>query len=212
MATEVEARFRVDAPDRVAWLSSVAALGDIELGPARTVDEVDRYLDTDGHALAVAGWACRLRTRGELVTVSLKGPAVMAPSGGGVHRRPEIEGPATPSQDPRTWPPSDARDRVDHLRAGAPLHELLALRQVRTERTVSRHGARFATLTVDAVTVDEAGVIRGPFHVVEVELDDAATDREADLEELAAALAAEPGLAPDRLTKLERAIELLGGR
>jgi inorganic triphosphatase YgiF len=211
MPTEVEARFRADGRDRVAWLSSVTALGNVELGPARTFEEVDRYLDTDARALAEAGWACRLRTRGNLVTISLKGPAVVAPSGRGIHRRPEVEGPATPSEDPRTWPPSDARERVDRLRAGAPLREVLALRQVRTERTVSRRGAPFATLSIDEVTVDRAGLIRGPFHVVEVELDDVTPDGEEGLADLAVALA-ERGLAPDRLTKLERAIELLAGR
>ena len=55
------------------WRSS-ESLGRAVLGPARTVDETDRYLDTDDGRLAAALWACRLRSREGTTRISLKGP------------------------------------------------------------------------------------------------------------------------------------------
>jgi inorganic triphosphatase YgiF len=215
MPTEIEARFRADGPAPLARLAAASTLGGADLGPARTFDEVDVYLDTAVGALAVARWACRLRTRDGRAIASLKGPPEAPPSGGGIHRRPEVEGPATASHDPADWPSSPARDLVDGLRHGEPLVERLTLRQVRTERRVTSDGIPLAVLSIDAVTVQRHGEAMGDFHVVELELvadaGDAST-RMRQLVELAGVIATEPGLAPDRLSKLERALQLAGGR
>lgn len=208
MPTEVEARFRADGPRPLRDLATADHLGRARLGAARAFDEVDAYLDTEAGALSDARWACRLRTRGGRTVVSMKGPPEASPAGG-IHRRPEVEGPATPSRDPSEWPPSPARDLVDRLRGGARLVERLTLHQRRTERDVVLEPNRVvATLSLDEVRAVAPGAELGTFAVVEVELV-AGDDRdEGALRELAAALAARPGLRPDPQTKLERALEL----
>jgi inorganic triphosphatase YgiF len=214
MPIEVEARFRATGPTPLARLANISTLADgaAEFGAAITFEEVDTYLDTAAATLAAARWACRLRARDGRVTVSLKGPAETPPSVGGVHRRPEVEGPATASHDPGDWPASPARDLVERLRQGAPLVERLALHQVRTERRVTLDGSTLAVLSLDAVSVHHVGGVRGTFHVVELELSSESGGREAELAELARRIAAEPGLAPDRLSKLERALEIVDAR
>jgi inorganic triphosphatase YgiF len=215
MPTEVEARFRADGPERLARLATLPALQAVAgagLGQPRTFDEVDTYLDTADGALATARWACRLRERDGRITASLKGPPEAPPSSDGIHRRPEVEGPAAASHDPAQWPPSPARDLVDDLRRGDPLVERLSLRQVRTERAVTVTGATLATLSLDTVTVHRHGAVHGRFHVVELELAAGSAEQEVELAELARAVGAEPGLRPDHLSKLEHALELIGER
>lgn len=212
MPTEIEARFRADDLDRLDRLAEIPTIGEATLGPARTFDEVDTYLDTQGGALSAARWACRLRRRDEALTVSLKGPPEAAAAGGWLHRRPEVEGPASASGDPADWPPSEARDLVDRLRGGEPLAERLTLRQRRTERRVTLGGSILATLSLDAVRVERGGRAHGSFCVVELELTAGASGREDDVARVAAALAAREMLAPDPLTKLERALALVEAR
>jgi inorganic triphosphatase YgiF len=218
MPTEVEAKLRADGPEPLERLAAIPTLGQAELGPATTVEEIDTYLDTADGAFATARWACRLRARNAVVTISLKG-AADGPESGGIHRRPEVEAPATASRDPADWPPSPARDLVDRLRGGNELVERLTLRQLRTERAVTMGAATIGTLSLDAVTVRVGDEERGRFHVVELELAADTVDiadgeggegGEGGLAELAQALAARRGLVPDRLTKLERALELIG--
>ena len=207
MAIEVEARFRVEDPEALDRLAAIDRLGAADLGVAEKVDETDSYLDTADGALGAERWACRLRRRHGRHTLSLKGPA--APGADGwLHRRPEVEGPATKDLVPERWPPSEARDLLDRLRGGRPLVERLALRQVRTEREVTLHGQRIGVLSVDDVTVIVGGDEVGAFGIVELELAPSLAGDEGALPGLAAALAAIGGLAAEPRSKLERAVEL----
>ena len=211
MPTEIEAKFRADGPDALDRLASVRELGTALLGTPRTVAEVDRYLDTVDLRLASARWACRLRSRDGGVRVSLKGPAEADAPADGLHRRPEIEGPATESLDPSGWPASPARAHLEALCAGATLRERFRLEQQRTERTVhTRDGREVGMLTLDVV--DVLDVMRGTsvatLHVVELEL--AADGDEGSLLGIAAALERMEGLVPEPRTKFEHALELLG--
>ena len=212
MAIEVEARFRVTDPDALADLAALPRLGAATLGDAIGVEEVDDYLDTDDGALSAARWACRLRRRGTSVIVSLKGPPD-AGTGGWLHRRPEVEGPATPELSPERWPPSEARGLLDRMRGERPLVVQLTLRQHRTERRVLDDAGRMlGTLSLDDVRVIDRGREAGRFGIVEVEL---AEDGEAGaraLASIAADLATRPGLVGEPRSKLERAIELIGTR
>ncbi|MEO8245817.1 MAG: CYTH domain-containing protein [Chloroflexota bacterium] len=181
-------------------------LGPAELGETLVNDETDRYLDTVDRRLHAAAWACRLRTRrvaGEARTfVSLKGPA--AAVAGALHRRPELEGPATDDLDPVHWPPSAARDLVDRLRDGGGLVEFLRLTQRRLERAVTIDGARIGTLSLDDVVAHRGSQELGMLRAAELEL--GAGDGEAWLPELAAALERVEGLATDHRSKLEHAL------
>lgn len=209
MAIEVESKFRAADQRTLKRLSTVDRLGHALLGAPSVAQELDRYLDTAEGRLASAGWACRLRTRVDLTIVSLKGTAASTVDDrSGLHRRPEIEGPATDDIAPAAWPPSAAVDLLLAVTGGAPLAERLRLDQRRTERPVLVDGHRVATLSLDEVRVlDSALGSIGRLLVVELEHADGA--REEDLVAVADALRAEPGLAPDPLTKLEHAIRLI---
>jgi inorganic triphosphatase YgiF len=209
MATEVEARFWASGPPPLASLAAAPRLGPAELGAATASSEVDVYVDTVDGALATAQWACRLRTRDERVTLSLKGPPDPA-TGGWLHRRPEAEGPATEQRDPRAWPPSPARDLLERLTAGAPLVERFVLQQQRVERAVIPRALRIGTLSLDTVDVEHGGAQVGRLHVVELELS-AGIEDETILHPLARELEAVAGLAPEPRTKLERALALIDG-
>lgn len=207
MPTEVEARFSASGPRPLAALTLLDRIGPAELGPATSSSEVDVYLDTIGGALAEARWACRLRTRGGRVTLSLKGPPDSA-AVGWLHRRPEVEGPATEERDPGSWPPSRARDLLARLTDGAPLVERFVLHQHRVERSVARRHRRVGTLSIDTVDVRHQGAPVGRLHVVELELS-AGTEDETVLEPLAEEIGRIEGLAPEPRTKLERALALI---
>jgi inorganic triphosphatase YgiF len=205
---EIELKLRAD-DGALRRLASASALGPAGLGRPRPVDELDAYLDTADGRLAAAGWACRLRSRDGRRWISLKGPAEHA-HGDDLHRRPEVEG-AAPDGDagrPDAWPPSPARDLARRLAGDAPLRERLVLRQHRIERTVLLENTAVGTLSLDRVRVEVAGSSRGGFAVVELE---AALGVDAGrLDATLEALRAVPGLTPEPLSKLERA--LLPGR
>ncbi len=211
MAIEVEARFRATDPDALTRLASDPRLGTADLGPASDIEEIDEYLDTSDGALAAARWACRLRRRGATVIVSLKGPPD-AGTAGWLHRRPEVEGPATAEPRPERWPQSEARELLDRMRAGKALIVRLTLRQRRRERDVARNGVRLGVLSVDEVAVVTEGWTAGKFAIVELELEDAAKESSRALAGLAAELAGIDGLVAEPRSKLERALEMIGGR
>ncbi len=207
MAIEVEARFRVTDPSAVASLSDTSHLGEAELGPPTAFEETDAYLDTADGALEAARWACRLRQRRGIAIVSLKGPPESG-TGGWLHRRPELEGPATPEPVPERWPPSNARTLLDRLRGGNRLVVRLTLRQHRTERVVTVDGVSAGVLSLDDVTVLGPDGPVGSFGIAELELADGATAER--LPALAEALAAIDGLEAEPRSKLESALELMG--
>jgi inorganic triphosphatase YgiF len=206
---ESELKFQAETDADLQALATPGRLGPATLGPARTVEEVDRYLDTAGHDLGRARWAARLRTRDGVTRISLKGPPQHA-EGATLHERPELEGPVGEGIDPAAWPPSPASELLLDLSGGAPLSERLQLVQQRTEREVLLDGRRVGLLSLDRVRVERAGSEVGILRVVELELAPEALGEGVDPELLERALTARPGLAPDRLSKLERALALIG--
>lgn len=209
MPVEVEARFRADRAERLDELADAPTLGEATLGAAETFNETDRYLDTADGRLAAARWACRLRTRGDAHLVSLKGPPEASGSGW-LHRRPEVEGPATDTADPAAWPDSEARRFLESLAQGQPLRVRVRLDQRRTQRPVMLDGGRLGTLTLDRVTVASQQGAVGELLIVELELAAPEPAAIVSLERLAAALQDVEGLTPEPRTKLERALELIG--
>jgi inorganic triphosphatase YgiF len=213
---EAELKFRAESEAPLLALAAAARLGPAHLGPPRSFEELDRYLDTADGRLAAARWACRLRTRDRETLLSLKGPAQHR-AGSLLHLRPEIEGPAGAGLEPAEWPPSNARDRLLELAGGEPLRERLALRQQRTERSVDLDEAPIGTLSLDACIVMHEGAARGRLLVVELELHDPAAAGAGSASgevvgELASALLAVPGLSADRASKLERALTMIAER
>ena len=209
MSPALETELKLLAQDAaLRALAAVDRLGPATLAAPRTVEELDVYLDTRSGALAAERWACRLRSREDRRTISCKGPAEHPP-GSALHRRPEVDGPAPagPMRGAAGWPPSDARDLVLRLAGDEPLVERVTLRQRRTERTAVADGRDIATLSLDRVSVERGGAALGAFAVVELELGDGVDA--ASIDEVMAALLAWPGLVPDGLSKLERALALV---
>jgi inorganic triphosphatase YgiF len=205
---EVELKLRAETDAPLRTLAAAARLGPAALGPATEVAELDRYLDTADRRMSAAGWACRLRSRDGETRITLKGPPADG-TAGALHRRPEVDGPATDDPQPAAWPPSPARDLLLHLSGGGALGERLVLRQLRTERSVSIDGQPAGTLSLDRVRVEREGVERGALLVVELEMDDRALERGVDPASLAQALLAIPGLTAEPRTKLEHALAML---
>jgi len=206
---ESELKLRADDEAPLRELAARSAIGPANLGRARVVDERDRYLDTADLRLAARRWACRLRTREGVTTVSLKGRAEHA-AGAALHARPELNGPATASLDPATWPPSEARDALRAMSLDAPLTERFALEQERTERTVEIGTRRVGILSLDRTRVLHRGAVVGRLYVVELELESTALAVPHETELLAVALRRVDGLRLDPLSKLEHALEMIG--
>jgi inorganic triphosphatase YgiF len=206
---ESELKYRAETDAALQALATPGRLGPATLGDARVVEEVDRYLDTEGRDLARARWACRLRTRDGISWISLKGPPRHA-EGASLHERPELEGPAGSGLDPSAWPPSPASDLLVNLSDGAPLSERLSLAQRRVEREVLIEGRRVGLLSLDRARVLHTGAEVGILLVVELELAPEALASGLDPSPLDRALAALPGLHPDPASKLERALALVG--
>jgi len=212
MPTEVAAKFRAETAEPLVALADRPRLGRALLGTPRTVDEVDRYLDTDDDRLAAALWACRLRSREGTTRISRKGPPT-GPIRGWHHRRPEVEGPATEALDPEGWPASPALELLTTLRDGRPVVERLRLYQSRTERAVTLpDGGSIGTLTLDRVRMTADGADLGWLFVVELELDPSPGAGEAELDGLAAELERTDGLEAEPRSKLEYALERIAGR
>lgn len=206
----VEAELKYTASDGrpLLELEGRPALGPAHMGPPRMTLELDRYVDTTDLRLSAARWACRLRERDGGTIVSLKGPPQHR-GGEIVHRRDEVEGPAGPDLDPLTWPASPARDRLLAFTGGGELVERFRLEQERTERSVRVGEMPVGVLSLDRVRVLDRESEAGRMYVVELELDPAALAVGFDHRPLADALLRVPGLSPDPLNKLERALALI---
>ena len=205
---EAELKYTALSERPLEELERAEMLGAARLGAPRTAAELDQYVDTLDLRLEAVQWACRLRSRDGRTIVSLKGPAEHE-AGDPLHRRPEIEGPASPTLEVGAWPPSPARDQLVAMTGGAALAERFSLEQERTERAVSVQGTRIGGLSLDRVRVMHDGREIGRMSIVELELDPSAVAHGLDHAPLAEALSAFDGLLPDPSTKLERALAML---
>ncbi len=202
---EVELKYRmtdVATGERLIAAEDLAGFG--ALGPATTVHNEDRYLDTPDGALAAAGYAGRIRTGGAGTVITLKGLR-REDEGGAVHRREELEGPADAATGAADWPASAARDAVIEIAGGAALIDLVTIRQARRKRLYGRDG------TVVEVSADDVEVVAGERIVerfAELELELREGDERA-LDALADMLGEVEELMPAETSKLERALEAL---
>ena len=199
---EVELKFRMtDAATGERLLAGDELGGFSALGPARTADIDDLYVDTADGALARAGYAGRLRSGDGGTVITLKGLR-RVDGGGAVHRREELEGPAVTGQPAATWPASDARDAVVRLAGDDALAEIAQIRQTRRKRNYGREGA-VVEVSVDDVSVLAEGRVVERFAELELELREG---DEAALEPLLGLLSEIEELVPARTSKLERAL------
>jgi CHAD domain-containing protein len=123
-----------------------------------------------------------------------------------VLRREELEARVAADVPPAEWPEGELRERVEGIAQGAPLEPFLFLEQERLARRVVDGAREVAELSLDDVTVAAGGHARRWF---EAELELRGGGDDDDLERLAAALRAEPGLTPEPRAKFTRALEIV---
>jgi CHAD domain-containing protein len=194
---EVELKYRVTsvaAAERYLTAPRVGAFDAHEMARSSRIE--DRYVDTDGRALARAGYAVRLRQSKAGTIVSVKSLVSVEGPGGAV-RREELEGPAEPT--------SAARALVLEHAGAAPLVELVTIRQVRRKRQLRDAGTRIE-LSLDEVSVIAGDREVGRFAELEAELRRGSDSR---LAELAAIFDADLTLTRSGESKLEAALAIL---
>jgi CHAD domain-containing protein/adenylate cyclase class IV len=202
---EIELKYRVAdqaAADR--YLAADDLAGFTPASAVRSSQVEDRYIDTVDGALARAGFAARIRQTAKTTTVAVKS-AVRRNAEGAVHRREELEGAADRTSPPRDWPASDARSLILELCGDAPLVEVVTIRQLRRKRNLERDGTT-VEVSLDEVDAVNRSRVVGRFVELEVEL---VKGDEAGLDEIAAVLANDKGLAPADSSKLESALKAI---
>jgi CHAD domain-containing protein len=162
---EIELRFtHLDAQPIAAWLDENFPPRDGD--DWRTLELTDRYFDTADLALTRAGYSARLRTTGTDTTLTVKAKIEISD---GLHRRLELEAPATRDLDIEAWPGSDARDRLTAVVGSQRLIESFVIGQERRERLVTAHGCE-AVASLDEGEVEYLGMPAGELRHFEVEL------------------------------------------
>ncbi|MEO8625061.1 MAG: CHAD domain-containing protein [Candidatus Limnocylindrales bacterium] len=182
MSEELELKFLVE--DLLAaqeWLGLRLAVGGADSW--RTIHIADRYFDTADGALGAAGYGARLRRIGRQTTLTVKSDLEVR---AGLHRREELEAPATRSLDPGAWPASEARTRVIEVAGARRLIERFRIEQERHEVEAHVDGALVAA-SLDDIAVFAGGRPAGSLKQLEVEL---RSGSEADLQALGAEIAA----------------------
>jgi CHAD domain-containing protein len=199
---EVELKFRMtDAATGDRLIAGDELAGFRALGPVETVQVEDGYLDTVDGTLTAAGYAARLRSGDGSAMITLKSLRRLD-DGGVIHRRAELEGPATAGQPAASWPASSARDLIVRIVGDEPLVEIARIRQTRRKRRYGREAA-IVEMSVDDVSVVAGGEVVERFAELELELQ---AGEEAALEPLVELLSEIEELVPAQSSKLERAL------
>jgi inorganic triphosphatase YgiF len=170
VSEELELKFVVeDLAAAQTWLSQ--RLGGAKSDGAdsadwKTIHIVDRYFDTADGALAAAGYGCRLRHIGRETVVTVKSDLEVR---AGLHRREELEAPATRGLDPAKWPESEPRTRVLEVVGARRLIERFRVEQERREVEAQVADA-VVVVSLDAGLVSVGGRAAGTVKQLEVEL------------------------------------------
>jgi CHAD domain-containing protein/adenylate cyclase class IV len=197
--TEVELKFRASDRDAAERLLSATMLGPLKArGDVTETHHNDHYFDTASGALRKAGYAARIRETPDGSLLSLKS---RVPSSTALHRREELEAPATTDLQPRSWPESVARSALLGLSGDDRLVETVRIDQTRRRR-VFGHDGTSVELSLDDVRVVEGNDEVDRFVELEAELTAGSED---DLQQVEEAVTRIPGLDPAPSSKLEAA-------
>ncbi len=204
---EIEIKCIIPDKKTCERLQKIDQLAGFLLSAGHDQDLYDTYLDTADRDLQKAGYICRKRQQADTAVISLK--QLIKPEGS-VHRREEFQiSLSSVDLEPDQWPDSQTRSLVLEFSQHKPLVPLCELRQKRFIRKVRSQGERLvAELCIDEVHLT-TGADEHTYYEVEAEL--LAEGTESDLEKIQACLHHEWGLAPQILTKFERALELIEG-
>ena len=194
MSDELELKYSIDDVSAVeAWIDG--AFPPLPDQAWHTLSIVDRYFDAADETLSAAGYGARLRKIGRRTTLALKSDIEVA---GALHRRLELEGPATQQLSPEAWPQSKARDRLLELAGEKRLIERFVVRQRRREREL-RVGGADVTASIDTGVVRVAAIEAG--HISQLEFEHL-RGRRAGLQRIATALEKSGLGQPDPNSKL----------
>lgn len=213
---EVELKYAVRDVDAVREFFDRQLDPGITGGAWSTRNDEDAYVDTEEEAIARAGFGARLRRRGSRFILSLKSKGTVGADSaedeagqavsGALHRRVEIEGPATRSLDPREWPDSPARERLLQIVGEKPLGIRFVVQQHRGVRELRDADGHAAEVSLDDVRVRSGGKIVGTFAALEVE---AIGESRALLDQMASDLESSGLVEPERRSKEVIAAELV---
>ena len=163
---EIELKFSFEDGEALReWLDRTFVVDDEGAG-WQTHEITDRYFDTADLALAEAGFGARLRTVGSDTTLTIKADIEVSE---GLHRRLELEAPATRALETQKWPDSEARSRLIDVVGGRRLIERFVVGQQRRERAILIDGTRVIA-SIDEGEVEYLETLAGEVHQFEVEL------------------------------------------
>lgn len=198
---ETEAKFIVPGEPTFTRLREVERFGPYEKRDEKIKNYHDRYVDTPDHSFYHKQLYVRLRESKEgdiLLTIKRLG----APPEGAIHARDEYQV-EVPSLARAEWPASEVRDMVEEVAGEQPLSDLVGIDQERTVSNLYQGERAVAELSLDAVTIQTA---HEPVTIYELEAELLPEGMTSDLRILERILSEQYGLAPQPLTKFERAM------
>lgn len=204
LAVETEAKFTVPDEETFARLQAIEQLGPYVRRPGKVKKIRDRYLDTESHSFYSRQFAARLRENvqsGELLlTLKRMGPQAQGP----IHMRDEYET-VVPGPDIAAWPEGEVRRLAEEIAGGQPLRALIAVDQTRTVSYLYQGERRVAEMSLDEVALQASN---GPLCSHELEVEMLPEGEISDLRIISRVLTEEYSLAPQPISKFERALAL----
>lgn len=204
LAVETEAKFTVPDEETFARLQSVEQIGPYIRRPDKIKKICDRYLDTAARSFYSRQFAARLRenvkSRELLFTLKRMGPQAQGP----IHTRDEYET-VVPGPDIADWPEGEVRRLAEDIAGGQPLRDLVTIDQTRTVSYLYQGERRVAEMSLDEVTMQTPD---GSVRSYELEVELLPEGNISDLRIISRVLTEEYGLAPQPLSKFERALVL----
>jgi inorganic triphosphatase YgiF len=201
---EIEAKFRVEDSAVFENLLAIRSLGPyaFEVVPEEEIQQ-NTYFDTEDGRIRLAHHALRVRTIGNKMIASFKGPTRIVDA---VHKRNEWEVEIGGDPSPAFWPPSEARTRALAMVGTERLQPIVQIHTVRHHIRVILNGSPIADLCLDEGTISTEGR-RIPFRELEIESAPEASRSEFDA--LVNRIESEQKLVAEPKSKFARGLELL---
>jgi CHAD domain-containing protein len=203
---ETEAKFIVPGRTTFARLRNVKRFGPYEKQQETVKTVHDRYVDTPDHRFYNNQLFVRLRESKDgdvLLTIKRLGE----PPDGAVHARDEYQV-QVPSTERNDWPDSPVRSMVDEIAGDQPLVDLVGVDQTRIVSNLVEGTRAVAELSLDQVVIQTA---HKPVTAYELEAELLPDGLATDLRDLVQVFKEEYGLAPQPLSKFERAMKMAQG-
>lgn len=203
---ETEAKFIVPDEATFAELRDAEQLGPYLLRDKNVKQTHDRYMDTGDHRFYDSKFYLRLRELSDgstLLTLKRLGGV----PDGAVHSRDEYQT-EVPGPDLSSWPDSEVKGMVEEIAGEQPLSDLVTVDQTRTVSYLYQDERRVAECSLDEIILQTPGE---PAHAYEMEVEILPEGLTSDLSIVSGVLTERYNLAPQPLSKFERALRLTSG-